>query len=140
MKLNSTEQVRDYIGETLLAALQQPAVRAVLGDRPARLRLGLVDPDCVLLVDAERGQVALGPGTPADVTGFVSMTGDTAVRYCSGLLTLSEAIISGVIFADGECAEVMQALAFAATVTDLYAERTTRGGRVDLLEGALLAG
>lgn len=140
MKLNSPEQVRDYIGETLLEALQQPAVRAALGDRPARLRLGLVDPDCVLLLDAEAGRIALGPGSDADVTGFVAMSGDTAVLYCSGVLTLAEAITSGVLFADGACAEVMEALAFGATVAHLYADRVVNCGRADLLDGALLAG
>ena len=140
MLLTSPDEVRTYIAETLLDALDQPAVIEALDGMPRRIRLGLVDPDCVFVIDAERRQVVTGGPHELPLSGFVAMTGDTAIRYCRGELDLERALASGEVAAEGECAVVMSVLAATATLPDLYSARLAHGGRADLLGGALRAG
>lgn len=140
MLLTSPDEVRSYIAETLLDALSQPAVIKELGGRARRLRLGLVDPDCVFVIDAGAHRVTPGPWDGATLSGFVAMSGDTAIAWCRGVLDLERALASGEIAADGECAHVMRVLATTARLDEPYVARLAHGGRADLIGSALRAG
>lgn len=119
MLLTSPDEVRAFIGATLLEALDQPAVRAALGGLSPRLRVGLVDPDCVFVIDADEHRVATGPASDAPLSGFVAMTGETAIRYCRGQLDLERALACGEVAAAGQCAYVMRVIAANAELSDL---------------------
>lgn len=101
MLLTENDDVVSYIGTAIEGALRDPSYVATHPVHADRLRLGLVDPDCVLLVDCASAEVRRGRRGDPDVTGVVAMAGDTAVAVCRGQVDLAAAIASGEIVVDG---------------------------------------
>lgn len=113
MFLTETDDVVDYIGSVIKVALRDAPRGARGAGRVDRLRLGLVDPDCVLLVDCATGEVSVGGRGEQGATGVVAMAGDTAVALCRGQVDLAAAVARGDIVVDGD----------GAVLIELFAER-----------------
>jgi len=131
--LNCPDEVFRFIGRTLQTALTDPALAPRLTALPQRVRLGFVDPDCVLVVDTERREVR--PATPTDEpsTGLVAMNGDTALRYCQGRLDIMTALANGDIAMYGEVAQLLDLLGDPAGLPRLFPQVLRAEGREDLL-------
>lgn len=111
MLLTESDDVVSYVGAAIQGALRDPSYAATHRAHPDRLRLGLVDPDCVLLVDCGSAEVRVGRRGEAGVTGVVAMAGDTAVAMCRGQVDLAAAVASGEIVVDGAGALLMELFA-----------------------------
>lgn len=134
MLLTCPDEARRVIGATFQAALSQPEVRAALiGGGPISLRLGLVDPDCVLYIDTATMEVVCDAPEDLRATAMVAMYGDTALSLCQGRIDLVTALSTGLVAADGDYEPVLVALASGAGLTDRHVEVLTREGRADLL-------
>jgi hypothetical protein len=97
------------VGSAILDCLSRPGTTLA---QPVRLRVGLIDPDCVLYVDTGRREVRLGaPGDAARADQMVAMNGDTAVRLCQGLVEVDAALELGEIAADAECHTLLRLIA-----------------------------
>jgi ABC-type transport system involved in cytochrome bd biosynthesis fused ATPase/permease subunit len=133
MHLNCPDEVARYVGATLREILADPLVEAELKERPIRVRLGLVDPDCVLYVDSARHDVRLG--SDSDITdAVIAMAGDTALACLLGLIDIDAAIESGSVITAGEARRLLELLSARTTVADRCADVLRREGRSDLLE------
>jgi hypothetical protein len=124
--------IQRAIGGTLQSALAQPAVRNVLRNSPVSFRFGVVDPDCVLFVDADRRVVRFisaddGPNP------MVAMTSATAIALCQGALDVSSALRSGEIVTSDHMDWLVELLNSVAALPGIYAAVAQREGRVDLL-------
>lgn len=125
MLLHTPDDALRLLTTALEAALAEPEVASHLRRHPVSVRLGLVDPDCVLLVDVSAGIVRLArPEDRAD--GIVAMDGDTAVRSCRGGLDLDDAVASGRIIADPVCRSVLEACVGAPAVVAAFASWARR--------------
>ncbi|WP_182379470.1 hypothetical protein [Nocardioides sp. WS12] len=102
MLVTCTDEDVQYVGDTIQGALRAPAYAASHQGNGRRLRLGLIDPDCVLLVDCGSGEVRPVHRGEAGVTGVVAMAADTAVGVCRGQIDLAAALAAGDIVVDGE--------------------------------------
>ncbi|KRB80391.1 hypothetical protein ASE01_02650 [Nocardioides sp. Root190] len=107
------DDVVSYIGSTIQGTLRDPSYLAAHAAPVGRFRLGLIDPDCVLLVDCGTAEVRVGRRSEPGVTGVVAMAGETALAACRGQVDLRAAVASGQIVVDG-AGEVL---------LDLFAER-----------------
>ena len=132
MFLTSADEAVRYIGGTFRSAFSDPTLGPKLAASPARVRFGLVDPDCVLVIDAARGEVSLGCKGDAPTTGMVAMNADNAIRYFQGRLDRPSAIASGDIATTGEV-QFFLSLVESGGLGRLYAELVERDGRQDLL-------
>lgn len=132
MFLTCPDEVIRFIGGTLQAALAQPAVSSVLEDLPISFRFGVVDPDCVLHVDAVRREVRFCSAEDGP-TEMVAMRGDTAIALCQGRLDVGHALGQGEIMATGDLASLFELLISTAALPAIYADLTQREGRADLL-------
>lgn len=108
MLLTENDDVVSLVGAAIEDALRDPSYVATHPAHAERLRLGLVDPDCVLLVDCASAQVRLGHRREPGVTGMVAMAGDTAVAVCRGQVDLAAAVASGEIVVDGAGSLLME--------------------------------
>ena len=133
MFLNCPDEVLRYIGRTFQSALADPIVASRLAENPVSVRVGFIDPDCVLVVDIARGEVRFASAAEEPTAALVAMNVDTAVRYCQGRLNVSEAVASGDIVAVGEAKGILDLLTETATLPRLYAAVVRREGREDLL-------
>jgi hypothetical protein len=133
MFLTCPDEVYRVIGGTLASAFADPSLAPRLAEKPVRVRFGLVDPDCVLVVDTVRREVRLAGRDDIAASGMVAMNGDTAIRYCQGLLDVGSAVASGDIATAGEVEGFFDLLSDRATLPHLYAEVVRREGRDDLL-------
>jgi len=102
----------------------------------ARVRLGLIDPDCVLVIDGEARTVAFAPyGDPLPAP-LVAMGGDQAHLLLEGRLDLAEARAAGDVVLDGS-AHLVRWLAedshARAWLTAVYDDVLREAGREDLL-------
>lgn len=111
MLLTESDDVVTYIGTAIEGALRDPSYVASHPVHADRLRLGLVDPDCVLVVDCASAEVRRGHRGEPDVTGVVAMAGDTAVAVCQGQVDLAAAVASGEIVVDGAGSLLMELFA-----------------------------
>lgn len=132
MFLTCPEEVIRFIGGTIQSALSQPAVTAILRERPTSFRFGVVDPDCVLYVDAAHGQVRFSSSEDGP-SSIVAMRGDTALALCQGRLDVGAALDSGEIVASEDLESIFELLSNAAALPAIYADLAQREGRVDLL-------
>jgi hypothetical protein len=133
MFLSCAEEVFRYIGGTFESALADPTVGPRFAEHPVRLRIGFVDPDCVLVIDTERGEVRLGGLSDEQPSAMLAMNGDTANRYCQGRVDVPSAMASGDIAAAGEVQTFFDLVGDGADLSRLYAEVLRREGREDLL-------
>jgi hypothetical protein len=109
---SNDDEVVSYIGSTIEGALRDPSCAAAARrGQVDRLRLGLVDPDCVLLVDCGSREVRMVRGVEPGVTGVVAMAGETAVAACRGEVDLRAAVASGQIAVDGSGEVLLDLLA-----------------------------
>jgi hypothetical protein len=132
MHLHCPDEVARYVGATLREVLADPSVRAELEGRPIRVRVGLVDPDCVLYVDTERHDVRLG--SDSDLTdAVIAMAGDTALACLLGLVDIDAAIESGSVITAGESRRLLDLMSARTSVADRCADVLRREGRSDLL-------
>lgn len=136
MLLTSSEDVVRFIGVTFERALAEVAARS---GRSARLRFGVVDPDCVIYIDPSLGEVRESGDFDGPVTGLVAMAGDTALRYCQGRVDLHTAVEAGEIVLDGDCIELLEEVDTVVRLPQLYAEVLVAAGRSDLLRHELAA-
>jgi hypothetical protein len=111
MFLTENDDVVSSIGTAIEGALRDPSYVATHPVHADRLRLGLVDPDCVLLVDCASAEVRQGRGGEPGVTGVVAMAGDTALALCRGQVDLAAAVASGEIVVDGAGSLLMELFA-----------------------------
>ncbi|HVK30719.1 MAG TPA: hypothetical protein VM575_20455 [Nocardioides sp.] len=111
MLLTEHDDVVTYIGTAIEGALRDPSYVATHPAHADRLRLGLVDPDCVLLVDCASAKVRRGHRGEPGVTGVVAMAGDTAVAVCRGQVDIAAAVASGEIVVDGAGSLLMELFA-----------------------------
>lgn len=111
MLLTESDDVVSYVGSAIEGALRDPSYVAAHPVHADRLRLGLVDPDCVLLVDCARAEVRPGHRGDPGVTGVVAMAGDTALAVCRGQVDLAAAVASGEIVVDGAGSLLMELFA-----------------------------
>ncbi len=131
MFLTCPDEVIRFIGGTLQSALSQPTVSAVLDERPVSFRVGVVDPDCVLYVDATRREVRFTHAGDAP-SPMVAMHADTALALFQGHLDVDAALASGQIVATEDVATLV-GLASTTALPAIYADLAQREGRVDLL-------
>lgn len=131
MSLGCAADIDRYIGGTVRSAFEDPHVGPLLARHKLRVRLGFVEPDCVLDIDTADREVRLGrPG--ACPGAFVAMTADTANRLCLGRLDVSTALESGEITHDESGAEVLEAVMTGSWFPRLYADTLKRACREDL--------
>ena len=134
MYLNCEEDALQLIGGAFERAFSHPE----LGPRipRARVRLGLIDPDCVLVIDGESrtvGCAAYGDSSPAPL---VALAGDQAHLLLEGLLDFDQARAAGDVFLDGSdhlvrwLSEGPEVRVFLAA---LYDDVLRDAGREDLL-------
>lgn len=133
MKLNGSEEVYRYIGETFKSAFDDPRLGPTLEGRRLRLRFGLIDPDCVLDIDTERKEVRMGDHRSSVPSAMVAMNGDNANLCCQGRLDVSEALASGDIVVEGSGYELLELVSQQDTFAHLYVDTLKREGRQDLL-------
>lgn len=133
MFLNCPDEVFRFIGRTLQSALSDPTLAPRLLERPQRVRLGFVDPDCVLLVDTGTREVRPARPTDQPSTGFVAMNADTALRYCQGRLDVGSAVANGDIAMAGEVSDLLALLGAPAGLPRLFPQVLRAEGREDLL-------
>lgn len=132
MFLTCPEEVIRFVGGTIQSALAQPAVAAILRERPTSFRFGVVDPDCVLYVDPAAGQVRFS-STEDGPSAIVAMRGDTALALCQGRLDVHAALRDGEIVASEDLEPIFELISAAAGLPAIYADLAQREGRVDLL-------
>lgn len=132
MHLNCPDEVARYVGATLRDALSDPLVVALIGDHHARIRIGLVDPDCVLYMDTKEHDVRMGADTDA-TDGLIAMAGDTALAYLLGRVDLETAIEDGTVIAAGETRALLKLLGNESPLSDVCERVLRREGRSDLL-------
>jgi len=132
MHLNCPDEVARYVGATLRDALSDPLVLALIGDHHMRIRIGLVDPDCVLYMDTKEHDVRMGEDTDA-TDGLIAMDGDTALAYLLGRVDLETAIESGTVVAAGETQALLRLLGNDSPLPDVCERVLRREGRSDLL-------
>lgn len=135
MSLSSSEEVYRYIGGALESAFSDPVLGPRLIKSGLRVRIGLVDPDCVLTIDAEHHQVCCGRSADRDQSLIVGMNAETANRYCQGTLDLAGAVRRGEVAAMGNLADLLELEEVMARFAELYVDRITADGRGDLLVG-----
>ncbi|KRA37739.1 MULTISPECIES: hypothetical protein [unclassified Nocardioides] len=111
MVVTCTDEDVRYVGDAIQGALRAPTYAASHHGHARRLRLGLIDPDCVLLVDCGSGEVRPGRRGEPGVTGFVAMAAGTAVGVCRGQVDLAAALAAGDIVMDGEGAALLELFA-----------------------------
>lgn len=111
MVVTCTDEDVRYVGDAIQGALRAPTYAASHPGDTKRLRLGLVDPDCVLLVDCGSGEVRTGHRGEAGVTGVVAMAAGTALGVCRGQVDLAAALAAGEIVVDGEGAVLLELFA-----------------------------
>lgn len=132
MQLNCPQEVARYVGATLREALRDPEVASDLRGLPVRVRLGVVDPDCVLMLDVRGHEVR--EGRDVDVAdGVIAMTAATAMDYLLGRIDLDEAVSQGVVVADGAGMPLLRMLHGGARLAAHCAEVLANEGRRDLL-------
>lgn len=132
MELSCVDEVVQVIAGTFRAALQDPVLRPRLLASRLHLRLGLVDPDCVLVIDAEHEEVRLARRGDVPPT-LMAMSADTANRCCQGYLGISAAIAEGRVVVDGDLGDLISLMEDRDALPRLYAASLVRAGREDLL-------
>jgi hypothetical protein len=127
------DEVLRVIGGAFESAFKDPSVGPRLTASGLLVRLGLIDPDCVLVIDAEHGVVRLAGVRDSDGFALLAMDADTANRCCQGRLDVAEAVARGDVAMDGDLACLLELVADADALPRLYAEVLRREGREDLL-------
>ena len=133
MPLSCAAEIDRYIGGTVRSAFRDPQAGPVLTGRRMRVRLGFVEPDCVLDIDTGRREVRLGGAGGAKPTAMVAMSAVTANVWCQGRLDLRSAVASGEVAIGGKVEELLDLLSAAAWLSRLYVGELKRAGREDLL-------
>jgi hypothetical protein len=100
MILTSPDEAYRYIGAALLEAFSAPGVETRLAGH--QLRVALIDPDCVLHIDAVRGELRFERAGDDHDEVLIAMRGDSAVRFCQGRLDVTSAVASGEIVMVGD--------------------------------------
>jgi hypothetical protein len=133
MKLTNVDEVLRYIGGAFESAFADPAVGPGLAASRLLVRFGLIDPDCVLVIDAEHRQVRLATGGDSGTTALMAMNADLAHDYCQGRLDLSAAVARGDVAVDGDVQQLLELVADRESLPRMYADLLRREGRADLL-------
>ncbi|NKQ54223.1 sterol carrier protein [Amycolatopsis sp. K13G38] len=133
MPLSCAAEIDRYIGGTVRSAFRDPQAGPMLAGRRMRVRLGFVEPDCVLDIDTERREVHLGGAGDAEPSALVAMSADTANMWCQGRLDLRSAMANGEVAAAGRTEELLELLSAASWLPRLYVGELKRAGRQDLL-------
>lgn len=133
MRLSGSEEVYRYIGETFRAAFDDSQLGPTLIHSGLRFRFGLIEPDCVLDIDAGRCEVHTGGDATSAPPAMLAMDGDNANLCCQGRLDIAEALARGDIVADGDVHEFLELVSDRATFAHLYVDTLKREGRQDLL-------
>jgi hypothetical protein len=133
MSINCVDDVLRVIGGAFESAFKDPSVGPRLAASHILFRLGLIDPDCVLVIDADHGEVRLGGVRESDVGALLAMDSETANRWCLGRLDLAEALARGEIAMHGDFGGLFELLLDEDALPRVYAEVLHREGREDLL-------
>lgn len=132
MHLNCPDEVDRYVGATLRDVLSDPSVDALIGDHHARIRIGLVDPDCVLYVDTKEHDVRMGSDDDA-TDALIAMAGDTALACLLGRIDLDVAIATGAVVTSGDSRALLERLSNVFELSAICERVLRREGRADLL-------
>ncbi len=133
MMLSCEDEVLRVIGGAFESAFRDPDLGPRLAASRLMVRLGLVDPDCVLMIDAEHGEVRLGGLREPDSFALLAMDADTANLCCQGRLDLAEALATGELATEGDLAGLFDLVGDRDGFPRLYADVVRREGREDLL-------
>jgi len=133
MKLTNVDEVLRYIGGAFESAFADPAVGPRLAASRLLVRIGLIDPDCVLVIDAEHRQVRLSTRGDSAATALVAMNADLANEYCQGRLDLTAAVARGDVAVDGDIEGLLELVSDRNSLPRVYADLLRREGRADLL-------
>lgn len=133
MSLSCVDEVLQVIGGAFESAFKDPSVGPRLAASHLRLRFGFIDPDCVLVIDAAKGEVRLATWQDLSPSALLAMDADTANRCCQGLLDLADAMARGDVAVDGDLSCLFELVTDREAFPRLYAEVLRREGREDLL-------
>lgn len=123
MLLRTPHDALCLIRSALDSLLADEACAALVASRPLRLRVGLVDPDCVIYVQAADGIVRLArPDDPTD--GIVALDGATACRVAAGDIDLEREMGEERLIADESCRWLIEAFVANPGVLAGVARRT----------------
>jgi len=132
MHLNCPDEVARYVGATLRDVLADPSADAVIGDQHMRIRIGLVDPDCVLYLDTKEHDVRMGSDSDA-TDGVIAMAGDTALACLLGRMDLATAMQTGAVITSEGSRALLERLNAAVELAAICERVLRREGRTDLL-------
>lgn len=132
MHLNCPDEVARYVGATLRDVMSDPSVDAVIGDDHLRIRIGLVDPDCVLFVDTKEHDVRMGSDEDA-TDAVVAMAGDTALACLLGRVDLAAAMETGAVITSDSSRALLERLLAVSQLPSVCERVLRREGRADLL-------
>lgn len=133
MPLSCADEVYSYLGGAFDAALHDPALAHQVELSRLRVRLGFVDPDCVIYLDTGTHDVRLGGAGAACPSLIVAMAAETANRYWQGRCDLEPGIANGDIAALGDQWSLNALEALRAVLVDPYIAQLRSAGRVDLI-------
>lgn len=133
MALNCVDEVLRVIGGAFEEALKDPAIGPRLAASRLLVRLGLVDPDCVLVIDAEHGQVRLAGVAEPGACALLAMNAATANECCQGRVDLEQAAARGDVAMVGDLGSLLEIVRDQEGLPRLYAQVLRREGREDLL-------
>lgn len=133
MPLSCADEVYRYLGGVFDSALHDPALASQIESSRLRVRLGFVDPDCVIHLDTGTHDVRLGGAGAANPSLIVAMAGETANRYWQGRSDLEHGIANGEIAALGDPWSLNALEALRVVLVDRYIAQLRSAGRVDLI-------
>jgi hypothetical protein len=133
MSINCVDDVRRVIGGAFESAFKDPSVGPRLAASHILVRLGLIDPDCVLVIDADHGEVRLGGVHETDGSAMLAMDTETANRWCLGRLDLAGALARGEVAMHGDLDSLFELTLDMDALPRVYADVLRREGREDLL-------
>jgi hypothetical protein len=133
VSINCVDDVLRVIGGAFESAFKDPSVGPRLAASHILFRLGLIDPDCVLVIDADHGEVRLGGVHETDACALLAMDVETANRWCLGRLDLAEALARGEIAMHGDLDTLFELFVDEDALPRVYADVLRREGREDLL-------
>lgn len=133
MSLSCPEEVYCYIGGTFESAFDDPELGPKLRQAHLRMRIGFVDPDCVIHIDSARSEVRKGTGADVDPSVIVAMDADTANRCCQGRLDFPSAVARGDVAARGDIDGWLELVSQNSEFARMYIETLRREGRGDLI-------
>lgn len=132
MALECVADIDRYIGGTVRSAFRHPRLGPLLVRRALQLRIGFVEPDCVLDIDTQCRDVQIGTAGVQPLA-LVAMSADTANRFFQGRLDVESALRNGDIASDETGVKTLDAVLSGGWLPGFYIETLKRERGEDLL-------